>query len=82
MDLEKARRAVHYLFTVVTLVFFVSGLGITEFRIIEPLSGGLLTKSLSFQIHNMLTWPFIVLLGLHICLVMAIRKGKEKKNRH
>jgi len=79
MEIEKARRAVHYLFTVVTLVFFVSGLGITEFRIIEPLSGGLLTKALSFQIHNALTWPFIILLGMHIYLALAIRKGKEKK---
>jgi len=79
MELEKMRRAVHYLFTALTLVFFVSGLGITEFRIIEPLSGGLLTKALSFQIHNSLIWPFIILLGLHIYLVLAIRKEREKK---
>jgi len=79
MELEKMRRTVHYIFTALTLVFFVSGLGITEFRAIEPLSGGLLTKALSFQIHNALTWPFIILLGLHIYLALTVRKMKEKK---
>jgi len=81
MDYEKARRAVHYLFTLVTLAFFFSGLGITEYRTIEPLTGYLFTKTIAFQLHYLLTIPFIVLLALHIYLVLMVRKNKEKNKK-
>ena len=79
MDKEDARRAVHYLFALVTIIYVVSGLGITEYRAIEPLTGGILTKALSFQMHGALLVPFVALLALHIYLVLAIRRDKEKK---
>ena len=53
------------LFTVIVL-YFVTGLGITQFRIVESVTFGLLSKPLSFQIHNYLWVPFVVFLGLHI----------------
>ncbi len=83
MDITKEtlRRAVHYLFTLVTLVYLISGLGITENRTIEPLTGGILTKALSFTIHGMLLVPFVLLLALHICLVLTIRNDREKEDK-
>ena len=77
MDLESARRFVHYLFLIVTLVYLFSGLGITEFRTIGPLTGNLFTKTVAFNLHYALTIPFIILLALHIYLVLAIRHEKE-----
>ncbi|MDD5339807.1 MAG: hypothetical protein PHV13_01005 [Candidatus ainarchaeum sp.] len=76
---ETLRRAVHYLFALVTLAYLISGLGITEYRAIEPLTGGMLTKALSFTIHGMLLVPFVLLLALHIYLVLTIRSDRDKK---
>ena len=52
----------------VTIIYVITGLGITEFRIIEPATFGLLSKNLSFAIHDNLLIPFIVLLVLHIAV--------------
>jgi hypothetical protein len=65
----KARLAwqiVHWLLLAVVVLYFITGFGITQFRVVEFLTFGLLTKSLSFQIHDNLWVPFVVLLGLHI----------------
>lgn len=63
---DLARRITHWLFIAVTVLFLISGFGITEFRIVEPLTFGLLIKSLAFKIHYVLSIPFLVLLALHI----------------
>ena len=55
----------------VALVFMISGFGITEFRTVESLTLGLLTKKLAFEIHEYLWIPFIVLLALHVLLSLA-----------
>jgi hypothetical protein len=44
----------------------VSGHGIAEFRVVERITFGLLSKPLAFRMHSILTVPFLVLLGLHI----------------
>jgi dolichol kinase len=50
------------------LVYILTGLVITRFRIIEPATFGLLSKNLSFTIHDNLLIPFAVLLVLHVTL--------------
>ena len=65
---DLSKRITHLLLIVVTVLLLITGFGITEFRIVEPLTFGLLTKSLAFKIHNNLWIPFTVLLGLHIFL--------------
>jgi hypothetical protein len=40
--------------------------GITEFRTIEAATFGLLSKNLSFAIHDNLLIPFIILFVVHI----------------
>lgn len=47
-----AKQIVHWLLLAVTALFLVSGFGITQFRIVETLTFGLLTKALAFKIHN------------------------------
>ncbi|MBM4446053.1 MAG: hypothetical protein FJ023_01710 [Chloroflexi bacterium] len=61
-----AKRVVHWLLLVVIMLYIITGLGITEYRVVEFLTFGLLAKPLAFKIHDSLIIPFIVLLGLHI----------------
>jgi hypothetical protein len=49
-----------------TLVYLFTGLGITQFRIIEDLTFGLVSKNLSFRLHDALLVPFVVLLSVHV----------------
>jgi len=61
-----ARQVVHWLLLAVIVLYLLTGFGITEYRVVEHLTLGLLTKPLAFKIHDNLLIPFIVLLGLHI----------------
>ena len=65
-----SKKIVHYAFIVVTVLVIITGFGITEYRTVEPLTSGLLTKALSFSLHIALEIPFIVLLVLHIYLTI------------
>lgn len=69
---------VHWLLLVVLLVYLLTGFGITEFKTVEAFTFGLLTKPLSFKIHNNILIPLLVLLILHISLsyVFKERNGK------
>jgi len=79
MDFDKdlARRAVHYLFFIVTILMVISGFGIVDYQIAGALSGGLLTKALCFEIHYGLAIPFAILLILHIGIVLFLKKGRK-----
>jgi dolichol kinase len=61
-----ARKIVHWLFVAVLMLYGVTGLGITNYRIVEPATLGLLSKPLAFMIHDNLLVPFLILLALHI----------------
>ena len=61
-----ARQTVLWLLIAVIAVYLITGFGMTEYRIVEPLTFGLLTKLLAFKIHTILWMPFLILLILHI----------------
>ena len=73
-----AERAVHWMFAVTTIIFVLSGYGIAEYRMVEAITLGLLSKSLAFQIHLSLGPLFLVLLASHIYLVLRRRASTEK----
>ena len=75
MKRQSARKIAHWLLLIVAMVYLISGFGITEFRIVESLTFGLLTKTLAFKIHDTLWIPFIVLIFLHIFLSLITRKA-------
>jgi cytochrome b subunit of formate dehydrogenase len=78
-NILKHRRVIqvtHWSLVVAALVFLISGFGITEFRIVETLTFGLLTKTLAFKIHEVLWIPFVILLVLHSYQGLS-RKKKE-----
>ena len=70
------RKIIQWLLLAVVVVLLITGLGITEYRIFENLSFGLLTKSLSHKIHTApaLWISFAGLLVLHISLSFIGRK--------
>lgn len=60
------KKTVIFLLALVVLFYIVTGFGITQFRIVEAVTFGLLTKNLAFKIHDNLLIPAVVLLGLHL----------------
>ncbi|MFA5411812.1 MAG: cytochrome b/b6 domain-containing protein [Candidatus Micrarchaeia archaeon] len=77
MKKPMAQKAVHILITLCILLYLLTGFGITNYQIVQPLTLGLLPKALSQQIHMSLALPFIILLILHIYFAW-IRKPDGK----
>jgi thiosulfate reductase cytochrome b subunit len=74
------RKVAPWLLLALLALYIVTGLGITDYRIIEKITFGALSKNLSFKIHDNLLYPFLAVLVLHIVLRYALRKKKEPKN--
>jgi Ni,Fe-hydrogenase I cytochrome b subunit len=74
--LRLSKSIIHWLLVAEIVVLLVSGLGITEYRIVGELSFGLLGKGLAHRIHTMPAFwiSFLVLLLLHIFLPFIGRK--------
>jgi thiosulfate reductase cytochrome b subunit len=71
---EIVKKVIPWLLLAVLALYIITGFGITQFRMVESITFGLLTKNLSFKIHNALTIPFLVLLVVHIILPYFLRK--------
>jgi len=75
------KRILHWLLTAVTLLYLISGFAITQFRVVETITFGLLTKPVAFKIHNNLWIPFLVLLALHIFFTLRRRAIMKRRRR-
>jgi hypothetical protein len=73
------KSTIHWLLTAVAILYLITGFGITEYRIVERLTFGLLAKSLAHQIHIGLVIPFIILLILHIFLPPLLKYFRSRK---
>jgi hypothetical protein len=76
--LKVMKTLTHVLLTVVIIIFIITGFGISNYQIIESLTGGTLSKLTSFQIHSNLIIPMIILLILHIAFTVGKKLKKEK----
>jgi hypothetical protein len=63
---NQVRAWIAWLLLAVTVVYLVSGFGITNQEIVGPLTAGFLGKALAFRLHDVLWLPFIALLVLHV----------------
>jgi thiosulfate reductase cytochrome b subunit len=79
---QLVRRSIHWILTALVIVYLITGFGITEYRIVEPLTLGLLTKSLAQRIHMTIEIPFIVFLILHIWLLPLLKHFRSRKLRN
>jgi cytochrome b subunit of formate dehydrogenase len=75
------KAAVHWSLLILTVLYLVSGLGITQYRIIEAVTLGLLTIYLAFRVHDDLLIPFIALLCLHI-LIEPVAWIYSRRKKH
>jgi hypothetical protein len=66
MRTDKVREWIAWALLAVTVVYLVSGFGITNQDIVGPLTAGILGKALAFRLHDVLWLPFIALLVLHV----------------
>ncbi|MFC1944439.1 hypothetical protein ACFLX5_02960 [Chloroflexota bacterium] len=73
------QRTVRWMLFAVIVLYGVTGYGITEYRIVEDLTLGLLSKPLAFKWHSALLIPFVALLVLHISLPSILRRLKLKR---
>ncbi len=69
--LQCTKTLIHILLAIVIILFIVTGFGITNFRVVESLTAGILSKPVSFQIHTNLTIPLIILLLLHMFFTLS-----------
>jgi len=76
------RKLLNWLLLIFTLLFLISGLGISYFRPMRSITFGLLTKQLSYQIHTLITVPFIILLAIHIYFYPPFHPIKWMKKGH
>ena len=75
------RKIIKWSLLVVTVLLLVSGLGISYFRVVETVTFGLLSKPLSFKLHDFVWIPFVVLLLLHVFInqiTKLIRRFKKQ----
>ena len=74
-------RVIHWSLLVLAILVVVTGLGITEYRIVEALTFGLLGKALAFNLHLWIWVPFLVLLAAHVALTSkAVRRLTRKSD--
>ncbi|MFA6088422.1 MAG: hypothetical protein WC755_01035 [Candidatus Woesearchaeota archaeon] len=71
------KKVVAYLTLIVILLFIVTGFGITQPKIVEKLTLGLLTKSLSSSIHLYLIYPSIIFLAAHLYYSRSLFNRKK-----
>jgi hypothetical protein len=75
---NRARAGVAWLLLAVTVVYLVSGFGITNQDIVGPLTAGIIGKALAFRLHDVLWIPFVALLVLHVVWNVGRRAGLFK----
>jgi len=63
----------HILLLIVIALFILTGFGITNYQIVEPLTFGAISKLTAYQLHTDLIIPFLLLLGGHF-LFIALKK--------
>ena len=66
MKKKLIKKIIDWTLYILTLVYILTGLGITQYQIAELLTFGLLNKSVSINVHQKLLIPFITLLSIHI----------------
>ena len=80
MSLRLFKKIVRWLLLVAILLYILTGYGITEFRAVESITFGLLSKPLAFKIHSWLIYPTAALLVLHVCLSWIMKLWRNKRS--
>ncbi len=76
--LSFGRKVVHWLVTILIIVYIFTGLGITNYQIIEAVTFGQVSKLGAYQAHTALLYPFLITLGLHITFSFWQNRQKSR----
>lgn len=68
MKEREFKKLVLWLLGGTTVLFLITGFGISDPGLVTPLSWGLLSKTVSYQLHTVLWGPFLILFLLHVYL--------------
>jgi len=81
--LTKFNRALVWLTLVLSVVFLISGYGITNPELIRELTGGVFTRAISLNLHLNLAFPVLALLTIHVLIgaKSALARWGVKKGR-
>jgi len=79
MSLRLFKKIIRWALLVAILLYVITGYGITEFRTVERITFGLLTKPLAFDIHHYIIYPTAALLFLHVFLSWILKAGRKRK---
>ena len=71
-SLKTVRAGIAWILLCVTLLYLLSGFGITYPGIVGPLTADILGKALAFRVHDLLWIPFIALLAAHVLLNIGL----------
>ena len=77
---RSTKKVTHWLLVAVILLYGITGYGITQYRIVESATLGLLTKPLAFKTHDNLLIPLLVLLALHIYQIVRRKAASKQKS--
>jgi hypothetical protein len=72
---SRACRILGWLTAALVILGLVSGYGVTEFRVVTPLTLRLLTKATAEQLHDALAIPLVVVLLLHLSASLLSRRS-------
>jgi len=72
------RKIIQWLLLAMAVLFLLTGFGISEFRVVETITFGWLSKSWAFRLHDNLWIPFVVLLVLHICMPFVFKRREKE----
>lgn len=64
----KFDRTITWILLALLIIFVITGYGIVNPQLINELTGGILTRSLSLYLHATLDVPLLVLLMLHVLI--------------
>ena len=60
------RKISAYLLLLVIVLYIITGFGITRYQVVEKITFGMLSKSLSFKIHHNLIYPLVIFTIIHL----------------
>jgi CHASE2 domain-containing sensor protein len=66
--LKTIKKLIAWLLLAVSLAFLLTGFGITNPELVGPFTVGILSKSWSIRLHEVLWAPFLALLATHVIL--------------
>ena len=77
MDVRTIKSVISWSLLGVTLIFLLTGFGISDSNIVTPMTLGLLGKAASFKWHEVLWIPFVVLLAAHLIFNVVLKRLKK-----